>query len=702
VWLSGDATGVLRQLENLSYDARVKLSLPRQADPDVVLVVVDEKSIETEGRWPWPRQRLGDLIATLFQRYQIGVLGLDMQLPKESTAPNLEYLDRLTRTIPQPTEEFESTLQSIRAEQDQDRYFADQLAKYPVVLAYAFALTKPDQMFRLGVLPPPTIQPPASTRYGVDYVNSYTGNLKRFQDSAIGGAGHTRPAVDADGVIRRVPLLVAFEDGYYEAFALALARAYLQHPELKVNTLPGESARESLQLVSGLAIGTRVIPTDSFGFAAIPYRGPARTFTRISASDVLKGDAESSSLRGKIVLLGVVAQALGDLKITPAGKEFPGVEIHANLVAGVLRESFLKPSSARADVFLYVALATLLLLAIAAPFCGPWQLSAITLALLLALLSYHVYAWTQLRVIVPFALPLVALLSIYLFNMAMGYFGEARAFRLITDLFGQYVPKDLVKQMAKTPGRYTHAIEGDNREMTVLFADVRNFTTVSEKLTPAQLKQMMNDYLSPITECIHDHNGVIDKYMGDAVMAFWGAPIADPNHAQNAVQAALAMQHTMLRLREEFPRRGLPALRIGIGINTGLMNVGDMGSRFRRAFTVLGDAVNFASRAEGLTKDYGVDILVAESVVNATPNIVYREVDSVVVKGKTVAVRVFEPIGLEGSVSEARLQAIAQFHAALAAFRAGNWQAAKQGFAGLRNSDVDRFLCDLYLDRIGN
>jgi adenylate cyclase len=294
--------------------------------------------------------------------------------------------------------------------------------------------------------------------------------------------------------------------------------------------------------------------------------------------------------------------------------------------------------------------------------------------------------------------PVTMLLMLYLLNMAWGFFMETRSRRLISGLFGTYVPKELVAEMSKNPEEYS--MRGEARDMTVLFSDVRDFTSISEGLTPEGLRDMMNTYLSEMTEVIQQSRGTIDKYIGDAIMAFWGAPLNDPEHAIHALESALAMQKKIRGLDTTFVKNGWPPLNIGVGLNCGTMNVGDMGSKFRRAYTVMGDAVNIASRLEGLTKEYGVGILVSENIVNAAQGFVYREIDLVAVKGRTAGIPIYEPIGRVGEVGETTLTEIDKYHKALEWYRKQRWNEAEEGMKTLRYAAPENKLYKLYLKRI--
>jgi adenylate cyclase len=312
-------------------------------------------------------------------------------------------------------------------------------------------------------------------------------------------------------------------------------------------------------------------------------------------------------------------------------------------------------------------------------------------------LNYAMYSQLDLVVNVFACLLLVTALSVL--NLAWGYFFEFRKGRALVSRFGEYVAPELVARMADNPEAYN--MDGESRELTVMFVDVRGFTTISEGLSPRELREYINRYLTAMSEDIRArHQGTLDKYIGDAVMAFWGAPVAFPDHAGRAVATALLMQQSAARLDREFQARGWPGLAIGIGLNSGLMHVGDMGSAIRRAYTVMGDAVNLASRLEGITKVYGAGIVVGAATRVGAPGFVYRELDLVRVKGKNEPVAIFEPLGKTGEVAPAVLAEIGEWHEALALLRARHWIEAAARIRALQDAHPGRALYALYLRRI--
>jgi adenylate cyclase len=326
---------------------------------------------------------------------------------------------------------------------------------------------------------------------------------------------------------------------------------------------------------------------------------------------------------------------------------------------------------------------------------GATLATAVVLALLLGV---NAWAWQARNLVLPLAGPLVMLVGLYFLDVVWGFFAETRHLQLMTNLFGTYVPKEIVAEMAEHPDEYS--MHGQSLDMTVLFADIRNFTSIAETRTPQDLKDLINAYFTRMTICIQDKRGTVDKYVGDAIMAFWGAPVRDAEHARRALECSLEMQKALRELDPLFAKKGWPMLRIGVGLNCGTMSVGDMGSQFRRSYTVMGDAVNLASRLEGLTKEYGVGILVSENIVRAVQQFVYREVDKVRVKGKQQAVAIYEPVGVRGEIGGDTLAEIDRFHHALAHFRGQRWDEADALLEALAAAAPEVKLYRLYRERI--
>ncbi len=483
-------------------------------------------------------------------------------------------------------------------------------------------------------------------------------------------------------------MLKRYGDGYYPSLTLAVLGVSLEAKTIK----PITDSNGDLEWID---VGGLRIPVAPDGTALVPYRGPRGTFKYISATEVMQDQIPADAFTGAIVLVGTSAKGLQDLRPTPVAPDYPGVEIHASLLTGMLNDEMLSvPPGANEALAVAMVIGGLLAL-FALPYRRPLIGTLGVLALIAVAIGGNLYLWHSSRVVYPLAALVVLLVALGALNLLTGFVREANAIRKLSDMFGEYVPRERVEQMRESGERFS--MQGESREMTVLFSDVRNFTALSENLAPAELSAMLNTYLTRITEIIHTHHGTIDKYIGDAVMAFWGAPLANDRHAADAVRAALAMNVVLPKLREEFTARGWPALSIGAGLNSGTMSVGDMGSQFRKAYTVLGDAVNLASRLEGLTKVYGVPILIGEETRKAVPDIICREIDRVRVKGRDTPVTIYQPLA-ESLTAEERAE-LDRYDAALVMYRERKFIQAAAAFAVLAQQHTECHLYALYAER---
>jgi adenylate cyclase len=690
------------QMENLAYDARVLFSIEKTEDPRIVIVDIDEKSLAEEGRWPWGRDRLAKLVDELFIHYQAKIVGFDVVFAEPDESSGLRVLQQLAREEFRDVPEYISRLGEIKESLDYDRLFSESLSNRPVILGYYFSAgSENEKALRSGVLPKHiltkkhfrgrSISVPVATGFGA--------NLENLQKHAAGG-GHFNPAIDDDGVVRRVPMLYEFEERYYESLSLAVVRKLLGEKTVEpvfVEELAIFKKSDYTGL-EWLRVGPSLIPVDEKIQALVPYRGRQGSFPYISATDVLHGRVDVSVLKNTIVLVGTSAPGLFDLRSTPVQNKYPGVEINANLIAGILDQNIKeKPAYVLGAEFIILLLVGLLI-TILLPLLTPVRATLVTVFLLLFSITINLVFWRYSNLVLPIASGVMMILMMFLLNMSYGFFIERRRKGEITHLFGQYIPPELVDEMSDDPTAYS--LDAEEKELTVLFSDVRGFTTLSEGMNPQELAALMNEFLTPITKIIHDNRGTIDKYMGDAVMAFWGAPINDPNHARHALKAGLAMIERISALRDEFLARGWPEIRIGVGINTGEMSVGNMGSEFRMAYTVMGDTVNLGSRLEGLTRQYGVDVIVGKTVRDAVPEFVFRELDRVKVKGKNEPVAIYEPLVLKEEVSKDELDELKLYAQALRYYRNKEWDKAELQFLNLQKMHSQKPLYDFYIERM--
>jgi len=684
----------LARLDNILYDTRLNLAMPRGVDPSIVILDIDEKSLGEVGHWPWSRALMAELITKLFERYGIEVLAFDVVWAERDTSSGIDTLDALAHKDLKQAAGFQELYKSLRPGLDNDELFAKAMRGRPAVLGYYFS--NEERAARVNAIPVPVL-PQGSFAGRNTHITSwsgYTGNLAAYQNNAA-AAGHFNPVVDDDGVTRRVPLLAEFEGAYYEALSLAVVRTFIARQEGRFPAVePGypQAGARADAAPEWLKIGPLRIPVDDQAAALIPYRGKRHSFRYIPLADVVKDRVDPAALKGKIVLVGASAHGLYDLRSTPVGSVFPGVEIHANLIAGMLGSTIKERPAFTANLELALLLVGGVTLAILIPLLSALWATLAAAAGIALIALFNLAVWTHGNMALPLAASVAMAAVLYVMNMAYGYFVESRSKRQFTELFGQYVPPELVDRMAADPAKYN--MEPRSAELTILFADVRGFTGISEALKPDELREYINEYLTDMSTIIRSrYRGTLDKYIGDAVMAFWGAPVEDPQHARNAVLAALDMQKDCAVLNAKFAARGWPALRIGVGVNSGTVRVGDMGSRVRRAYTAMGDAVNVASRVEGRTKSYAVGVLAGEATRQRVTDVVFREVDRIKVMGKDEAVTVYEPLGLESDLGESARRELELWNSTLRAYRTRQWDDAETGLGSLARMNPT---CGLY------
>jgi adenylate cyclase len=694
--------GLIDQMENWSYDKRLLLTMPNKRDDRIVIVDIDEKSLTAEGRWPWGRDKLANLVEQLFAKYHAGLVGFDVVFAEPDTSSGLKVLENLSETDFKEDPGFKSHLQTVRPKLDFDGLFGAAIQKYPVILGYYFNFGGgEEQTAKIGTLPKPTFVKGTFTGKNVEFrrADGFGANLAQLQGNAL-SAGHFNPLPDPDGVVRRVPMLIEYDGAYYASLSLEIVRQALGISEIVPKFEEPLFGGKGYPGLEWLQIGKYELPVDKHVQSLVPYRGRKGSFPYVSATDILRGAADSKILEHAIVLVGTTAPGLLDLRATPVDEAYPGVEIHANLIAGIIDHAVkqLPEYTLGAEVLLLLLFGLVMLLV--TPALSPLLGTALTAGLLVVMVGFNLVVWSFGNFVLPIASGVLMLLTMFLLNMSYGYFVETRGKRQLTGLFGHYVPPELVDEMAKRPDAYS--LEAESREMTVLFSDVRGFTTISEGLTPKDLADLMNEFLTPMTRVIHERRGTIDKYMGDAIMAFWGAPLEDGEHARHALQAGLEMLSKVAEINKAFVAKGWPEIRIGVGINSGVMSVGNMGSEFRMAYTVLGDAVNLGSRLEGLTKGYSVSLIVSETTKEAVPEYAYREIDRVRVKGKDKPITIFEPLCARDDLDARWKDELKLYREALRMYRAQEWDMAEMNFLNLARSSRSPGLYKVYVERVAH
>ena len=703
---------VLQRLDDIIYDARLRATMPRTLDERIVIVDIDEKSLAELGRWPWGRNKLAALTDELFVQHNIALLGFDVLFAEADDSSGLQRLQQLAQNELRDQPGFADKLNQIQASLDYDALFAKAVKNRPVVLGYYFTSDRDGRMS--GALPAPVLNNALLQGRPVKFTswNGYGSNINTLAQAAP-LAGHINSITEGDGVVRSIPLLAEHKGQYYESLSLAMFRLLAGSPDV----LPGFPKEKFLsrnyQGLESILLKksdvTLAIPVDDRVSTLVPFRGQGGvkggSFQYVSAADVLARRVDSKLLKGKIVLLGTTAPGLLDLRVTPVGETYPGVETHANVISGFLDgKVFVRPDYAIGFEVVILILSGLVL-AFLLPLLSAPKAVALSIVVIGALVGLNFWLYSGYGLVLPLASALVTAITAFALNMSYGYFVESKSKRQLADLFGTYVPPELVDEMVKDAGAYN--MRATTKELTVMFCDMRGFTQMSESMEPTQLQALLNTVFSRLTDQIRSNRGTIDKYMGDCVMAFWGAPVDTPDHASLAVKTALEMSAAIRELNTEHRAKGLPEIAIGIGLNTGTMCVGDMGSDIRRSYTVIGDAVNLGSRLEGLSKTYGVDMVVSETTRKQASQFVWQELDKVRVKGKDNAVAIYCPLAIapgnaSNAVNAAKLDELKIWAQALKAYRAQDWDQCDVQLLNLQRLSAKKYLYGLYAERVAS
>ncbi|NOQ51286.1 MAG: CHASE2 domain-containing protein [Desulfuromonadaceae bacterium] len=680
-----DKPALLQALDNQLTSAMFRwrgAELPRHP---IVIVDIDEKSLARIGQWPWSRDTVARLVEQI-SRQGAKVIGLDMMFIEPDRTSPKNFFQR----YPQIGAGLAKLLPGL----DHDQQLGDALAESASVLGYAM-LTQHDGLKDPAALPFPSANLQlAAEGVGFDRLTLIPAYRATANHPAIAQAlseGFLNFFPESSGAVHKVPLLISLDGIPYPSLALEVARIALGEQALKVHPAPA-AAGEKLGLL-GVSIGERFVPTDDLGQMSVNFRGPWRTFNYLSASALL--ETPHAELQGAVVLIGTSAAGLLDLQTTPLSRTIPGVEIHANIVDNLLAADPLKH-----DIFTEIGITLTLivvggiLLSLLLARTGPLVGAFGALIILLAAVSGNYLLLFKNGSIVGLTYPLVTILLIWLLVTLANYLLVERQKQFVQGAFRHYLAPQVVEQLLQNPQQLSLA--GEEKVLTVMFSDIRNFTSISEAMDSVALADFMNRYLTEMSRLIMAERGLIDKFIGDAVMAIWGAPLDDDEHALQAVKCALRMKEQTARLRRQWLAEGLPEINIGIGLNSGPMRVGNFGSEQLFDYTVIGDQVNLASRLEGLNKIYGTTILLSEQTRNQLAGeILCRPIDLVRVKGKQQSVEIFEPLCL-GGADDPELR---QWQRVLACYRQRQFVEARRELAIL-NRKSPQPLYQLYLQRI--
>ena len=696
---SGNKPAIIETFDNQITDAMFRLRGSQETTQLISIVDIDEKSLQSIGQWPWPRNIVADLIQKI-HKSGASVIGLDVVFAENDRTSPKNSLLSLRDILSERYTQQELTALSEKSAFDYDIILGDVVADAPTVLGYVFQ-TVNDGLKKEGDRPFPSINlslsPPELQYKDLTMLSAYRAILN-VPDIAIARTeGFFNVFPDLSGTVRKVPLFMELDGIPYPSLGLEMLRVGLNIPQVTLHASHQKKGDKFSFL--GLTLKNKFIPTDGQGQVTINFRGPVGSFPYTSAVDVLQGSTAANAFKDRYVLVGTSAAGLLDLRATPFSNVYPGVEVHANLIDNILQgDPFTH------DIFTEIGLTytTIViggltiaaLLTYSSPLIGGFG----SLFLIITCLLYGNYKFFFLEnKLVGVTYPLFSILSVFLFVTLFNFFFKDREKKFIQSAFSHYVSPKVVDQLIQLPDKLS--LKGEEKKLTIFFNDIRDFTAISERMHSQQLGIFMNEYLTAMSNVIMEHGGTVDKYIGDAIMALWGAPLDDEKHAENAVRASLHMLQKLEELKPVWQRKGLPAVDIGIGLNTGVVSVGNFGSEQRFDYTALGDAVNLASRLEGLNKLYGTNILISQSTKSELQDKFFcRFVDLVRVIGKNEPVTIYQPLS-EGAPAPFLNNQVVSYHEAISLYRARQFSEARRIFEELAGSSGDKLL-RIYLDRV--
>ena len=665
--------GILRSFDDRMRDAYFLYRGEMPNGGSVVIVDIDEASLRALGQWPWSRDKLSKIIENLTSA-GVAVIGIDAVFAEEDrTSPSL----------------IAKKLNLKENLQDYDLQFANTLANSPVILGYGFDLVDEDGDKRAPKIPAILIEKNKKEDFAIKALGA-TLNIEPIQNAGY-SSGFFNVIPDSSGMIRSVPLVISFDDVLYPSLALEIARVVSGEKKIFINY-------DELG-IENISIGQTVIPTDVIGGITVNYRGGFKNFKYLSAKDIYDGEFNADEVEGKIVLIGTSAIGLYDLRTTPFDSAFAGVEVHANAIDNILSGDFIyKPSYADGVTVILVVFSSFLIVfsVTSMNFYGK-ILTFFAASFLYVWGSY--YALFHEGIILNILFPLAAISLAFVTTLAFDYFYSIKSERAIRAKFASKVSKSVMDDILKNTNGNELSIK--NKEVTIFFSDIRGFTSISEKLGAKELIALLNRYMQPMSEIIIKNQGTIDKFIGDAVMAYWNAPLDTQNHADLAVKSALEQFEALKILNSQLEKENLPQISIGIGINTGEVIVGEMGCEIRSDYTVIGDAINLGSRLESLCKFYGSNLNISNfTKERLKEKYIFRFLDLVRVKGKNEPVEIWRVLGYGEAQSELKKE-LEIYDKAIALYKKAKFLEALEIFKELeiKANKQDKKIYEIYIAR---
>jgi adenylate cyclase len=706
----------LQSIEQSSLDLRFEMRGTRPHDDRIVIVGIDEQTLQKIDAFPLPRKNYASLINKL-SAAGARVIAFDVTFPTPESNSGGEALRKLQAELgASASPVLRKQIQDLELASDQDAALAAAMKNSGnVVLGHIFLDSQPDpklaeEYFNIAwahVFPQVL---PAGFKSGqtVDLGQVWKdngglvkqgveANISKLADSAA-SFGFINIVPDSDGTLRHALLMIRYQNlDFFPTLDFEVVRAYEKIPDQEIAAYIAPNGLERIQF------GKHALRPASNGSALLNYTGPYQTYAHYSMWDVISGNTPPEAFRGKIVLVGATALAIGDIRNTPFEGVYMGVEVHANIIDNLLHSAergrgFLKRGYDEEMVDLGFIILFGLVFGFLFSRITPLY-STITVLVTLTAYAWFVYfSFVHKGQWLSFVIPAGTLAANYAAITSLRMIREERAKRNIRKSFSQYLSPGVIELIEKDPEKYIRP-GGEVKELSVLFSDIRGFTTISEGLTPDQLVQLLNEYFGQMTEIVFATDGTLDKYIGDAIMAFWGSPYPQEDHAARSCACALRMKAGLATLNAKWQAAGRPPISIGIGLNTGLVNVGNMGSARRLSWTVMGDNVNLASRLEGITKQYHVQIVISEATYRQVASLfVCRELDKIRVKGKTLPVNIYELLDVAAEKSKYE-NLLEQFDGAMAAYRSQNWREAAALFTEVLLKFPDDGPSQVFLER---
>ena len=644
---------------------------------NVVIVDIDETSIKSLGQWPWSRDKLAKILENLTLA-NVGIVGLDIVFAEEDrTSPHkiLQDLKIYKKDVP-----------------NYDLEFANVVENSPVILGYQFDLVKKDNVnAKVPQIPAIFIEKdkPQDKSYLIEAYNTIL-NIPQIQDKAY-SSGFFNNIPDDTGIIRSVPLIISYDDTIYPSLALEVIRV--------INDTQKVVVQYDENGISNIVLDDISIPTDRYGRMLINFRGPERSFKYISAIDIYNNSFDKSEIDGKIVLIGTSAAGLFDLRATPFDSIFPGVEVHANIIDNILMQDFIYKASwldgANILIIFVLSIIVVMLTTYTTFWANPIIFLSFSISYLFLVYNLLFDYGIVLNILFPIATVLIASIMTTLFD----YFYNIKKEEAIKAKFASKVSKNVMDDILKNIDK--NEFSAKSKEVTIFFSDIRGFTNISEKLDAKELISFLNRYMQPMSEIIIKYQGTIDKFIGDAIMAYWNAPIDIKNHCDLALKASLEQLEVLEKLNVELQKENLPKIDIGIGLNTGTVIVGEMGSSLRSDYTVIGDTINLGSRVESLCKYYDSKLNISNFTKDKLQEkYIFRFLDLVKVKGKNEPVEIWQVLG-KGEAKESLKEELDLYHKAIEFYKNSDFINALEIFESLENNEnkTNKNIYKIYITR---